>query len=127
MNFIPADYAFPYLSVIISMISNAAHFSLKLDQSMKSLLRTSVTEMKNTVIIGDKSKCVGKQTILREFYICFFFFAVGHWILLAYGIISLHQHLALLFLVPLPAIFYIVTVTFTDPSEFLHVRNDRNT
>lgn len=48
-----ADYAFPYLSVIISMISNAAHFSLKLDQSMKALLCTSVTEMKNTVIIGE--------------------------------------------------------------------------
>lgn len=47
-----ADYSFPYLSVIISMISNAAHFSLKLDQSMKSLILSSVKEMKNTVVIS---------------------------------------------------------------------------
>lgn len=46
------DYAFPYLSVIISMVSNAAHFSLKLDQSMKSLFKTSITEMKNAIIIS---------------------------------------------------------------------------
>lgn len=46
-----SDYAFPYLSIIISMISNAVHFSMKLDQSMKSLFKTSMTEMKNTTII----------------------------------------------------------------------------
>lgn len=46
-----SDYAFPYLSIIISMISNAAHFSLKLDQSINSLIKTSLTEMKNSVII----------------------------------------------------------------------------
>lgn len=33
------------------MISNAVHFSMKLDQSMKSLFKTSITEMKNTTII----------------------------------------------------------------------------
>lgn len=94
-------YAFPYLSIIISMISNAAHFSLKLDQSMRALIKTSVTEMKNIVII------------------------IGHWLLLAYGIISLHQHLAFLAFVPLPAVFYIFTVKFTDPGE-IHIRDDRN-
>lgn len=46
-----SDYSFPYLSVIISMISNAVHFSLKLDQSMKALILSSVKEMKNTVVI----------------------------------------------------------------------------
>lgn len=46
------DYSFPYLSVIISMISNAVHFSLKLDQSMKSLVLSSVKEMKNTVVLS---------------------------------------------------------------------------
>lgn len=51
------DYSFPYLSVIISMISNAAHFSLKLDQSMKSLILSSVKEMKNTVVIGMYTQC----------------------------------------------------------------------
>lgn len=47
-----ADYAFPYLSIIISMISNAVHFSMKLDQSMRSLFKTSITEMKNITIIS---------------------------------------------------------------------------
>lgn len=47
------DYAFPYLSIIISMISNAAHFSMKLEQNMKSLFMTSITETKNSVIIGN--------------------------------------------------------------------------
>lgn len=49
------DYAFPYLSIIISMISNAAHFSMKLDQSMKGLFLSSITETKNCIIIGNVS------------------------------------------------------------------------
>lgn len=85
----------------MSMISNAAHFSLKLDQSTKSLIKTSVTEMKNTLII------------------------VGHWALLAYGIVALNQHLAFLAFVPLPAVFYIFTVKFTDPGD-VHIRDERN-
>lgn len=61
---------------------------------MKSLVKSSVTETKNAVII------------------------LAHWLLLAYGIISLQQHFGLLALVPVPAFFYIVTVKFTDPIEF---------
>lgn len=52
IKFLLLDYAFPYLSIVISMISNACHYSLKMDQSMKSLLKTSVTEPKNAVVIG---------------------------------------------------------------------------
>lgn len=61
------------------------------------------------------------------FYVLYIIFliSVGHWLLLAYGIISLHQHIAFLAFVPLPAIFYIVTVKFTDPGE-IHIRDDRN-
>ncbi|XP_055716298.1 JNK1/MAPK8-associated membrane protein-like [Phlebotomus papatasi] len=96
-------YAFPYLSIVISMISNATHFSIKLDQSMKSLMKTSLTEMKNIVII------------------------LGHWLLMAYGILSLRQHYAFLAFVPFPAIFYILTVKFTDPTEFRDKdRSERN-
>ncbi|XP_055373867.1 JNK1/MAPK8-associated membrane protein [Condylostylus longicornis] len=95
-------YAFPYLSIVISMVSNACHYSMKIDQSMKSLLKSSLLEMKNAVII------------------------VGHWLILAYGIVSLRQHYALLALVPFPSIFYIITVKFTDPSEFRE-RDERNT
>lgn len=95
-------YAFPYLSIIISMISNAAHFSMKLDQSMKALFLSSITETKNSIII------------------------VGHWLILAYGIMSFAvSNIILLVMVPLPALFYIFTVKFTDPSEFRD-RNERS-
>jgi len=46
----------------------------------------------------------------------------GHWILHAFSIIALTQlrdpaiHAPLLCLVPFPAIFYILTVKFTDPT-----------
>lgn len=53
------------------------------------------------------------------------FLAVGHWLLLAYGIVALHQHLAFLAFVPFPAVFYIVTVKFTNPGE-LHVREEHS-
>lgn len=46
-----SDYSFPYLSIVISVVSNALHFSIKLDQTMKSLLETSVTQMRNVTII----------------------------------------------------------------------------
>uniref|UniRef100_A0A1A9WRN2 JNK1/MAPK8-associated membrane protein n=1 Tax=Glossina brevipalpis TaxID=37001 RepID=A0A1A9WRN2_9MUSC len=87
-------YAFPYLSIAISMISNAIHYSMKLDQSFKALVRSSLMEIKNFVII------------------------LVQWLLLAYGIVSLGHHYALLSLVPFPSIFYILTVRFTDPAEF---------
>jgi len=47
---------------------------------------------------------------------------LGHWLLHALSIISLTQlrqpviHASLLALVPFPAIFYILTVKFTDPN-----------
>lgn len=87
-------YTFPYLSVAISMVANAIHYSLKLDQTLKSLVCSSVWELKNVVII------------------------TVHWLLLAYGIASLNYHYAFLCLVPFPTLFYILTVRFTDPVEF---------
>lgn len=88
---------------------------------MKSLVLSSVKEMKNTVVIGN--------AISLGFYVSFSlqfsFISVGHWLLLAYGIVSLDQHLAFLAFVPFPAIFYIITVKFTDPTEF-HVREERS-
>lgn len=46
-------FAFPYLSIIISCGANAGHFAMKLDQSAKSLLITSVTDVRNVIIIGE--------------------------------------------------------------------------
>uniref|UniRef100_A0A6M2DWC6 Putative jnk1/mapk8-associated membrane protein n=1 Tax=Xenopsylla cheopis TaxID=163159 RepID=A0A6M2DWC6_XENCH len=96
-------YAFPYITIILSVVSNATHFSFKLDKSMKDLVRSSVADLRNAIII------------------------MGHWIVLAYGIIALtvdkgmpHPFI-LLTLVPLPTVFYILTSRFTDPNK---IHND---
>lgn len=95
-----SDYAFPYLVVIISVISCAAHFAVRMDQKMTSLIKTTFSDSRNVVIL------------------------VGHWCLHAYGIISITQltnptlHCLMILLVPLPALFYILTAKFTDPNKF---------
>ncbi|CAG9820324.1 unnamed protein product [Phaedon cochleariae] len=92
-------YCFPHLVLILSVISCASHFAVRLDQSVKALILTTVTEPRNVVIL------------------------LGHWFLHAYGIISLTQladppiHALLILLVPLPTLFYIFTALFTDPSK----------
>lgn len=96
------DYAFPYLIVIISVISCAAHFAIRMDQKVSSLIVTTLVDARNVVIL------------------------LGHWGLHAYGIIAITQlanpmfHAFLILLVPLPALFYIFTAKFTDPTR-LHM------
>lgn len=92
-------YSFPYLSIAMSMVATAIHYAMKLDQTQKALLLSSVWEMKNVVIIS------------------------VHWLLLAFGISSLNYHYALLCLVPFPSLFYILTVRFTDPGEFREIES----
>ncbi|KAG8228607.1 hypothetical protein J437_LFUL009312 [Ladona fulva] len=95
-------YSFPYIVIILSVLSNAAHFAFKLDQTMKSLIKTTFCDVRNVVIL------------------------LGHWALHAYGIIAITQlqrpvfHASLIALVPLPAAFYILTARFTDPRK-LHI------
>ncbi|XP_041969914.1 JNK1/MAPK8-associated membrane protein [Aricia agestis] len=91
--------AFPYVIIIVSMMTSASHFSLKIDQSAPALLISSVTNIRNLIII------------------------VGHWLVHAYGIISLtgFKELWYLTLVPAPAMFYILTAQFTDPMK---IHND---
>ncbi|XP_015120209.1 JNK1/MAPK8-associated membrane protein [Diachasma alloeum] len=95
-------YSFPYITIILSVLSNAAHFAFKLNQTMKSLLLSSVSDIKNVVVI------------------------LGHWLLHGYGVIAVatlrgvNIHPAMLILVPLPALFYILTARFTDPHK-LHI------
>ncbi|XP_037084741.1 JNK1/MAPK8-associated membrane protein-like [Pollicipes pollicipes] len=90
---------FPYLVMVVSVISVAVHFACQLNQQMSYLLRSTVSELRNTVIV------------------------LGHWLLHAYGIIAVTQltrpllHSLMLLLVPFPTIFYIVTVRFTDPTR----------
>ncbi|XP_076666384.1 JNK1/MAPK8-associated membrane protein [Andrena cerasifolii] len=95
-------YSFPYIIITLSVLSNAVHFAFKLNQTMKSLLLSSVSDLKNIIVI------------------------LGHWLLHAYGIVAvttlreLSFHPGMIALVPLPALFYIVTVRFTDPHK-LHI------
>ena len=58
-------------------------------------------------------------------YILYCFLGI-QWLLLAYGIIALGHHYALLFLVPFPSTFYILTVRFTDPAEFREIESRNN-
>ena len=92
--------AYPYIVLILSVISSASHFAFKLDQSLRALLTGCFTDQRNFVIL------------------------VGHWLLHAFGIVAIAQlqkadmHLAYLALVPIPATFYILTARFTDPTNF---------
>ncbi|XP_057338396.1 JNK1/MAPK8-associated membrane protein [Microplitis mediator] len=92
-------YSFPYIIIILSVLSNAAHFAFKLNQTMKSLLLSSVSDVRNVIVI------------------------LGHWLLHGYGIMSVatlrgvNIHPSMLLLVPLPAFFYILTARFTDPHK----------
>jgi len=92
-------YSYPYIVIILSIVSCAAHYAFKLNQSAKALLLASVTDTRNAVIL------------------------LGHWGLHAYGIVAVTQlkdptlHLPLIGLVPVPALFYILTARFTDPAR----------
>lgn len=89
-------YSFPYMIIILSLVSSAGHFACKLNQSVRELFLSTCTEPRNLVIL------------------------LGHWSLHAFGIIAVTQlketfHYCLLALVPFPALFYILTARFTDP------------
>jgi len=98
-------YSFPYIIIIVSLISCAAHFAFKLDQSLKALVLSTLQDTRNLIIL------------------------LGHWGLHAFGIIAVTQlkddfHFGLLALVPFPAIFYVLTARFTDPYKVNAVYED---
>lgn len=88
---------FPYVVIIGSIISCATYFAFQRDQSMVALVRGCVRDARSLIIV------------------------LSHWALHAYGLVSLTylgptMHYALCSLVPLPALFYILTARFSDPS-----------
>lgn len=97
--------AYPYIVLILSLISSAYHFACKLDQSVKALFVDCVKDLRNAVIL------------------------FGHWLLHAFGLLAITQikdpglHLPLLSLVPVPALFYIVTAKFSQPDNFISEMN----
>ncbi|XP_053213109.1 JNK1/MAPK8-associated membrane protein-like [Panonychus citri] len=95
-------YSFPFLTLVSSTISIAAHFAYRLDQSMEALFLKSFENIRSMIIL------------------------FGHWLLHAYGIVSLTKFKnpvmdsLILLLVPFPSAFYILTSKFSDPSK-LHL------
>ena len=96
---LPADEIFPYLLLVASVVSVAVHYACQLNQQMAALARHSATELRPAGIV------------------------LGHWLLHAYGLVAVTQLSRplldglLLLLVPVPTVFYIITVRFTDPSR----------
>lgn len=90
-------YAFPYIILVLSLVTLAVYMSASEIQSFKNL----IAKKKRLVVL------------------------FSHWLLHAYGIISisrldkLEQDLPLLALVPGPALFYLLTARFTEPSRIL--------
>ncbi|CAH1793123.1 unnamed protein product [Owenia fusiformis] len=94
-------YSFPYITLVVSVITIAMHFASFQEQEAKSLLKVNATNPRNIFII------------------------LGHWVIHAFGIVAVTQfkepllHGPLLLVIPVPAIYYLLTVKFTEPSSIL--------
>ncbi|XP_069117426.1 JNK1/MAPK8-associated membrane protein-like [Argopecten irradians] len=92
-------YAFPYIIIVLSVITNAVFLSSISEQKLKPLVKEAFLNVRNLTILA------------------------GHWFLHAYGIIAMTQlndpkyYGPLIALVPFPVMFYILTVKFTDPER----------
>ncbi|XP_072166581.1 JNK1/MAPK8-associated membrane protein-like [Diadema setosum] len=91
-------YSYPYLTLIISLVTHAVHFAKEEIETPKLL----VSKKRNLIIL------------------------FSHWLIHAYGIVALTTlenpviYGPMLAFIPAPAVFYIVTAQFTHPSR-LHV------
>ncbi|XP_022662306.1 JNK1/MAPK8-associated membrane protein-like isoform X2 [Varroa destructor] len=91
-------YSFPYLVMIVSVVSIASHLAGRQHQSVTALRQQSL-EPRNLLII------------------------LSHWLVHAYGLVAatVQEHKLdafwTLLLAPLPTLFYIFTARFTDPER----------
>lgn len=96
----PPVFAHSYITLFGSLLSVAWHLAFRLNQQCSALV---IDSLRNTR------------------FACIIF---GHWILHAYGLLSLSNfrlHPFLIpILVPLPSLFYVFTAKYTDPSNFGH-------
>ncbi|XP_025425655.1 JNK1/MAPK8-associated membrane protein [Sipha flava] len=92
---------FPYIVIVVSVISSAIHFASEINQSAKHLIKHTVCVPRNILIVAI------------------------HWVSHGFGIIAITQlanpsiDYALLLLIPLPTIFYIATTRLSEPSKIL--------
>ena len=97
--------SFPYIVLIVSLVSSAFHFAFKLNQKAKALFIGCVKDSRSAVIL------------------------IGHWLLHAFGILAITEirepelHLPFLALIPVPALFYIATARFSNPENFISDSN----
>nr|XP_060609911.1 JNK1/MAPK8-associated membrane protein [Anolis sagrei ordinatus]XP_060609920.1 JNK1/MAPK8-associated membrane protein [Anolis sagrei ordinatus] len=90
-------YAFPYIIIVASLVTLVVYLSASEIETFRDLI-------------------VRKKRLIVLF---------SHWLLHAYGIISIsklnniYQDLPLLALVPAPALFYLLTAKYTEPSRIL--------
>ncbi|XP_027855918.1 JNK1/MAPK8-associated membrane protein [Xiphophorus couchianus] len=97
-------YAFPYIILVLSLVTLAVYMSASEIQSLQSL----ISKKKRLVVL------------------------FSHWLLHGYGIISiclldkLELSLPLLALVPGPMLFYIATAKFTEPTRILSEGGSRH-
>ncbi|XP_052273550.1 JNK1/MAPK8-associated membrane protein-like [Dreissena polymorpha] len=92
-------YSFPYILIIVTLITSAVHLFRTVHSSVKDLIKENLTDARRLIIL-----------------IC-------HWVLHGYGIISLTElknpelHGPVLLLVFCPTVFYVTTTKFTNPSN----------
>lgn len=92
-------FTLKYNTVASTVFYPVAINGLSFFQSITALLLSCVSDMKNVIVI------------------------LGHWLLYGYGLVAaatfrgIGVHPAMLALVPLPALFYILTARFTDPHK----------
>ena len=92
-------YSYAYITIVLSIITNASFLACLPEQSVKKLISSTLCDARRLCVL------------------------IGHWFLHAYGIIAITQlhdvkvYGPLIALVPFPVIFYIVTSKFTDPDQ----------
>lgn len=97
-------YTFPYITVVMSLFTNAWHLATADDQRMLALLRHSFTNIRSFVVL------------------------MGHFLLHMFGIASITRlenptlHYPLFILSPFPTFFYIFTVRYTDPDLIFPIK-----
>lgn len=126
-----SDYAFPYIILVLSLVTLAVYMSASEIQVNILLLyvfcnvtvlfisywKTNVLKLFVSYLPQSFKNLVAKKKRLVVLF--------SHWLLHAYGIISisrldkLGQDLPLLALVPGPALFYLLTARFTEPNRIL--------
>lgn len=94
-------YSFPEILLLSSLLTNAVHFAKYPEQSLKKLVQLTVRDWRNA--------CV----------------ALTHCFLYAYCVASFTQftqplfHACLLLLIPVPAVFYVLTAGVSDPKKLM--------